>query len=91
MQVEAIKRSNKGLDKANDGEETDDNELAKDSVVKDSLTTASDEKSYKVNNERAVQFRKWVNRTANVQLGGVMDLASVLDRLIYPCYRNCGG
>jgi len=68
----------------------DDNELEPDSVIKKYLITASDGKNYntihynlhmiiavgfKVNNERAVQFRKWANKIVKdytIQ-GWVMD------------------
>jgi len=68
----------------------DDNELELDSVIKKYLITASDGKNYntihynlqmiiavgfKVNNERAVQFRKWANKIVKdytIQ-GWVMD------------------
>jgi len=68
----------------------DDHELEPDSVIKKYLITAADGKNYdtnhynlqmiiavgfKVNNERAVQFRKWVNRIVKdytIQ-GWVMD------------------
>ena len=67
-----------------------DNELDEDAVIKKYLITASDGKSYdtkhynlqmiiavgfKVNSERAVQFRKWVNQIAKEYTikGWVMD------------------
>ena len=67
-----------------------DNELDEDSVIKKYLITATDGKSYdtkhynlqmiiavgfKVNSERAVQFRKWVNQIAKEYTikGWVMD------------------
>jgi len=55
----------------------EDNELVQDSVIRNFLITATDGKNYntkhynllviiavgfKVNNERAVQFRKWANK-----------------------------
>lgn len=68
----------------------DDGELEEDSVIKKYLITAADGKSYntkhyalqaiiavgfKVNSERAVQFRKWVNKIAKDYTikGWVMD------------------
>jgi hypothetical protein len=69
----------------------EDKELSEDSVIRNFLITASDGKSYdtkhyaleaiiavgfKVNSERAVQFRKWVNQIAKdytIQ-GWVMDV-----------------
>jgi hypothetical protein len=68
----------------------EDKELSEDSVIRNFLITAADDKSYntkhyslqaiiavgfKVNSERAVQFRKWVNKIAKdytIQ-GWVMD------------------
>ncbi|MCL2185953.1 MAG: virulence RhuM family protein, partial [Treponema sp.] len=69
----------------------EDNELLEDSVIRNFLITASDGKNYntkhynlqaiiavgfKVNNERAVQFRKWANEIVKQYTiqGWVMDV-----------------
>ena len=69
----------------------EDNELEEDSVVKKYLTTAADGKNYhtrhynlqaiiavgfKIENERAVQFRKWANRIVKDHIiqGWTMDV-----------------
>ena len=79
-----------------------DSELREDSVIRKFRITAADGKSYstnhyslemiiavgfKVNSERAVQFRKWVNQIANESYGdGVPGFRGKHDITAYSAY-----